>query len=100
MDEALALARLIEEFNLCREQGDQEGAEAVLYSALELGPDFEAFVHFQFGRLYGEWNKLTSAINHLSRAAELLDTRRDVTLWIQVTGEIESLRQRQALQKP
>ena len=100
MSSSQDLAQLIEEYQALVEAKDFEGAEAVLSVGLEQTPQYEAFLHFQFGLLYSAWNKLTSAINHLNRAIEILDPEMDATLWIQVTGELKSARRHQADQQP
>lgn len=101
MDVAFTLTGLIEEFTECMDTGDFEGAEMVLSSALS-GPasQFEPFLHFQFGRLYRRWNKMTSAVNHLNRAAELAHGAKDEIFLLQVLEELKAAKSEQAKQKP
>ena len=49
---------------------DYDGAEELLYQALGRFPTQSTFIHFQFGRLYGQWNKLSSALAHFNLAIE------------------------------
>ena len=103
MDAALALAGLIAEFGDLLEVRDFEGGEAVLTLALERAPvAYAPFVHFQFARLYREWNKLTSAIDHLNRATEFgaAPGGLDPMMRLQITEELKLLKNRQATQKP
>lgn len=87
----------MEDLAALTESGDYQGAEELLSSALPLFPQHEPFLHFQLGRLYTRWNKLTSALNHLGRAAEL---SRDEILTAQVVEEVRIARGRQATQSP
>ena len=100
MDAAFAITGLIEEFESLIEEGDFEGAEELLAQSLDRAPQLEAFFHFQYGRLYSRWNKLTSAVNHLNRAAELSKSRGDELFTIQVVMELKSVKDRQAAQRP
>ena len=100
MQSGLRLSQLLEDIDHLMGAQDFEGAELVLGRALSEIPDQEAFLHFQYGRLYLAWNKMSSAINHLNRATEILDPNRDATLWAQVTGELRLARRRQADQQP
>lgn len=91
---------VIEEFEAHLESEDFEGAEEILAAAIGGSSRLEAFYHFQFGRLYGRWNKLTSAINHLVKSAELAKSSGDEIFLIQVSAELKSAKDRQAGQKP
>lgn len=97
---ASGLSSIIEDFERHLESGDFEGAEEILAAAIGGQPRLEAFYHFQFGRLYSRWNKLTSAINHLIKSAELAKTAGDEIFLIQVSVELKSAKDRQASQKP
>lgn len=109
MDASFPVAGLIEEFEALLETCDFEGAEELLAGALS-GPGIEsgagisvgleAFYHFQYGRLYSRWNKLTSAVNHLQRAAELAKSRGDELFVIQVVSELKAVKARQVGQRP
>lgn len=100
MDATFSLARLIEEFNALCEAKDFEGAEELLAGALARQPQHEPFLHYQFGKLYAQWNKLSSAVNHLTRAAELANGKRDEIFMIQVVEELKQARNRQLMQQP
>ncbi|HMN68249.1 MAG TPA: hypothetical protein PKC28_06885 [Bdellovibrionales bacterium] len=80
--------------------GDLSGGEELLHRAIGERPDLAAFFHFQFGRLYARWNKLTSATNHLNLAAELAHSKGDELFTIQVVNELSEVRRRQAEQRP
>ena len=97
MDAAFTLTRLMDELAALSEGGDFAGAEELLSSSLSLFPQHEPFLHLQLGRLYIRWNKLTSALNHLGRAAEL---SRDEILIAQVVEEVRVARTRQTGQTP
>lgn len=109
MDASLPVTGLIEEFEALLESADFEGAEELLAGALS-GPGIEsgagvsrgleAFYHFQYGRLYSRWNKLTSAIHHLQLAAELAHVRGDELFVIQVVSELKAAKARQLGQRP
>jgi len=88
---------MMEEIAALTESGDFSGAEELLTASLAHFPKHEPFLHFQFGRLYVRWNKLTSALNHLGRAAEL---SRDEILLLQVVEEVRVAKGKQALQTP
>lgn len=87
----------MEEIAALTESGDFVGAEELLTYSLGALTKHEAFIHFQFGRLYIRWNKMTSALNHLGRAAEL---SRDEVLIAQVVEEVRRAKGLQALQLP
>lgn len=90
---------MISEFGDRLANRDFEGAEALLTAALETAPGpAGAFVHLQFGRLYREWNKLTSAIDHLHRATEVAGV--DVLMRMQIAEELKMLKHRQAGERP
>ena len=100
MDAAFAITGVIEAFESLTANGDFEGAEELLSQSLSTSPQFAAFFHFQYGRLYSKWNKLTSAQNHLLLAAELAKSRGDELFAIQVVSELKAVREKQAGQKP
>jgi hypothetical protein len=100
MDAPLTLARLMEEFSALLESHDFEGAEELLSISIGSWPKNEAFLHFQFGRLYRAWNKMSSAVNHLTKAAELTNSAADEILLIQVVEELKLARKRQFEQTP
>jgi hypothetical protein len=98
MDAAFSVEGLIAEFQELVSAGDREGAEELLASALGRDPAADAYLHLQFGRLYRDWNKLTSAVNHLHKAAELASA--DRLLLLQIADELKGVRRRQSLQTP
>jgi len=100
VDAQIPVAGLIEEFEALLDSGDFEGAEELLAQAMGASPQLEAFFHFQYGRLYSKWNKLTSAQNHLLKAAELAKLRGDELFTIQVVSELKSVKSKQAGQRP
>ena len=100
MDASFSLTRLIEEVEALLAGADFEGAEAVLCGCLGREPRYEHFVHFQLGRMYARWNKLSSSLNHLSRAAELAHTLGDEILGVQIAAELSAVRRAQKEQKP
>ena len=100
MDAAFPITGLIEEFESLIAEGDFEGAEELLAQSMGQAPQLEAFFHFQYGRLYSKWNKLTSAQNHLLKAAELAKLRGDELFTIQVVSELKVVKDKQAAQKP
>jgi len=100
VDATFTVTGVVEEFEGLVEGGDFEGAEELLAQAIGASPQLEAFFHFQYGRLYSKWNKLTSAQNHLQKAAELAKLRGDELFMIQVVSELKSVKDRQAAQKP
>lgn len=100
MDAPLTLAGLSEELNVLLDGKDYEGSEELLSQAMGFMPKHEAFLHFQFGRLYVRWNKMSSAINHLGRAAELAKLKEDETLAVQIVEELRNARRAQAEQMP
>ena len=100
MDVAFSATRVIEELESLLTGGDFEGGEELLAQAMAQAPKLEAFFHFQYGRLYARWNKLTSAANHLTQAIELSQLRGDELFTLQVLSELKSVRDRQVLQSP
>ncbi len=100
MDASFAIAGLIEEFGNLLEARDFEGAEELLTRAMEKGSVYEPFLHFQMGRLYKQWNKLSSAINHLTTAAEIAKIRNDQMLLFQIVDELKQVKARQMDQRP
>lgn len=100
MDAALSITGIIEEFESLVSGGDFEGAEELLAQSIGGAPQFEAFFHFQYGRLYSRWNKLTSAQNHLNRAIELAKLRGDELFALQAVSELKIVKEKQAAQMP
>lgn len=100
MDAPLTLAGLNEDLNVLMECKDYEGSEELLSQAMGFMPKHQAFLHFQFGRLYIRWNKISSAINHLGRAAELAKMKEDEALAVQIVEELRNARKVQAEQTP
>jgi hypothetical protein len=100
VDAQITTAGLIEDFEAHLESGDFEGAEEILAASMGTQPRLEAFCHYQYGRLYGRWNKLSSAIHHLAKSAELAKLAGDEIFLIQVSTELKSAKDRQAGQKP
>lgn len=100
MDVKISLTRLMEEFESLLAGGDFDGAEELLCQHLGRSVRSEPFVHFQFGRLYSRWNKLSSATNHLHRAAELAHDADDEVLCVQILEELKLVRGNQAKQTP
>ncbi len=97
MDAALAFTRLMDQLFALLEAQDFEGAEALLSAALGRKNKYQAFLHFQLAVLYRQWNKLTSAVNHLHKAAEL--TKSEI-LVVQIRQELRRARTLQAEQQP
>lgn len=100
MDASFTLEGLIEEFESLVASGDFEGAEELLARSLSVRPQLEAFFHFQYGRLYSRWNKLTSAQHHLLKAVELSKIKGDELFTIQVVSELKSVKEKQIAQRP
>lgn len=106
MDAAFSFAGLSEELGGLLEDHDFLGAEELLTMALGrcrmagAPRKQEAFIHYQFGRLYREWNKLSSAINHLNLAAELAALEADSILLVQIVEELKLARKGQHAQRP
>ena len=100
MDAAFALEGIITEFGELLEAHDFEGAEELISAALSSTPDYQALLHYQMGRLYRRWNKLTSALNHLGLAAELAHAANEKIFLIQVMDELRACRDAQARQRP
>ena len=100
MDASFTLEGLVEEFESLVDTGDFEGAEELLTQALGARPKLEAFFHYQYGRLYSRWNKLSSAQNHLHKAVELAKLTGDDLFAIQVVSELKAVKERQASQRP
>jgi hypothetical protein len=91
---------LIEEYQRLLGSRDFEGAEDLLAAALGGSPKIDGHLHFQLGRLYVQWNKLTSALNHLLKAAELAKGAGDEIFVLQVMEEIKLAKQMQLRQCP
>lgn len=100
MDAALPIEGLIQEFSALVEAEDFEGAEELMAQALGSQPNYEPFLHYQLGRMYIQWNKMSSAVNHLGKAAELAQARADALFLLQVVEELRLARKRQAEQCP
>src|SRR5262249_21854310 len=100
MDAPLTLAGLIEELNVLLDGKDFEGGEELLSQAIGFMPKHEAFLHFQFGKMYVRWNKMSSALAHLGKAAELAKMKEDETLAVQIVEELRNARKAQAEQTP
>jgi hypothetical protein len=98
MDAPLTLEGLDELVNFLITDGDYEGAEEILYSALGTMPENEKHIHFHFGKIYAKWNKLSSAMNHLGKALEL--SAGDEQFITQVEREIKRVKVLQLGQKP
>jgi hypothetical protein len=82
------------------EAHDFEGAEELLFSGMGSMRKYEPFFHFQLGKVYCKWNKLSSALDHLGKAAELARSSEDEVLAAQVTEEIRQVKKLQAEQRP
>lgn len=103
MDAAFSLAGLTEDLSALLEAEDLEGAEELLTRGLAAsagGSPVETFLHFQMGRLYVRWNKLTSAIQHLALAAEQAKQKSDEVLLFQILEEFKLAKGRQITQRP
>lgn len=100
MDAALALTGLIQEFNLLLGAQDFEGAEELAAGALGRDRRSDSYLHYYLGRMYAQWNKLTSAVNHLTQAAELAKSGGDDLFLLQVVEELKLAKQRQLTQRP
>jgi hypothetical protein len=100
MDAPLTLAGLNEEFNVLIENHDFEGGEELLSFAMGTMPKHQAFFHFQLGRMYVRWNKMSSALAHLGKAAELAQKNADEILALQIVEELRSARKIQSEQQP
>lgn len=98
MDAPFSAAGIVESLEALIGSGDFDGAEELLFHAMEKAPKLEAFFHFQFSRLYVKWNKLTSAQNHVLRAIDL--SHEDELFKIQLVSELKSIKARQAEQCP
>jgi tetratricopeptide (TPR) repeat protein len=101
LDAPLTLTGLIEELNTLLEGDDYEGGEELLAQAFgQLPAKHEAFLHFQFGKVYVRWNKLSSALEHFGKAAELSKISGDEMLMIQAVEELRQAKKLQAEQAP
>lgn len=100
MDATYTLARLSEELSGLLEECDFEGAEELLTSAMGSLPKHEPYLHFQLGRVYSRWNKLSSAVLHLSKAAELAHVSENEMLMAQVIEELSRTKKKQFTQMP
>jgi hypothetical protein len=90
----------MEELQALSAGGDFEGAETLLTQNLGRSARLDPFLHMQFGLLYSRWNKLTSAVNHLRRAADLAFEAGDELLNLQILQELKMVRVAQAEQQP
>ena len=101
MDVAFSATGLMEELNGLLESQDFEGAEELLSQGIGAAPErLQGFFHYQYGRVYTRWNKLTSAVNHLTKAAELAHAAGDELFLIQVADDLRSAKNKQAAQMP
>lgn len=103
MDAALNAQGLIEAFDDTVSAGDLAGAEELLASALGQAQfkAYRALIHFQFGRLYRRWNKLSSALSHLDLALDHLAGKRgDRQFYLLVLQERRAARDAQIIQTP
>ncbi len=100
MDATLALAGLIEEFNSLAGAEDFDGAEQLAASAFGRDLRTDSYLHYQLGRMYAQWNKLTSSINHFTKAAELAKSGGDELFVLQVVEELKLAKSRQLKQAP
>jgi hypothetical protein len=105
MDVARNFTRLMEEFYALCEVQDFAGAENLLAVASAGGifpanAHYAAFLQFQYGIMYARWNKLTSATNHLRKAAELAHADDNEPLLVQICEELRRVRTRQMEQQP
>jgi hypothetical protein len=100
MDAPLTLAGLIEEFNDLVENKDYEGGEELLSFAMGTLPKHQAFLNFQMGKMYVRWNKMSSALAHLGKAAELAKQSDDEVLAVQIVEELRFARRVQSEQQP
>lgn len=100
MDASLTLEGLIAELDPLLESEDFEGAEALLLTGLGYHPGREYFLHYQLGRVYVRWNKMSSALAHLMTAAELAFVADEDVFLIQIRDEIRHAKKRQAEQAP
>lgn len=100
MDVEIPLEGLMHTLSDLVEGGDFEGAEAHLNSCLSEASQYEALLHLEFGRLYARWNKMSSAIAHLTKAAEIAHSKNDQSLLLQIRMELKSAKRMQSEQKP
>jgi hypothetical protein len=100
MDAPLTLAGLNEELTTLLEERDYEGGEELLSFAMGAMPKHQAFLHYQFGKMYVRWNKMSSALVHLGKAAELAKQKDDEVLAVQIVEELRAARKVQAEQAP
>lgn len=101
MDVAFSASRLMDELNGLLESHDFQGAEELLSQTIGTAPErLHGFFHFQYGRLYVRWNKLTSAVNHLTKAAELAHMAGDEIFLLQVADELRAAKSKQSAQMP
>lgn len=82
---------------------DWTGAEEILGAALGRKnlKAYRALLHYEFGRLYQRWNKLSSAVSHYERALdELVRPRSERQFRLIILQELRSAREAQASQQP
>ena len=100
MDATIALKGVVEEFNSLIGAGDFEGAEELVASVLGRDVKADCYLHFQLGRMYVQWNKLTSAINHLNKSAEMAKGSGEELLVLQIVEELKLAKKNQLQQLP
>ncbi len=100
MDVTFSLTRITEEVGALIEEGDFEGAEEYLSARLACEPRFQCFIHYQLGRLYRRWNKLSSAIQHFNQAIEGALADRNEIFVAQILEELNLAKSEQRSQKP
>lgn len=82
------------------DQQDLEGAEGFLSAALAGPSSVQLMAHYQLGRLYLDWNKLSSAIAHLEQAVDLAQSEKENLFLIQIMSELERAKKIQRSQCP
>jgi hypothetical protein len=100
VDAPLTLEGLISELNDLLDLEDFEGAEALLLMSMAAHAEREFFLHYQLGKVYSRWNKMSSAIAHYTKSAELAHERADEVFLIQIREDLKTAKRRQAEQKP
>lgn len=100
MDASLAASRLVEDLNVLLAEKDFEGAEEFLSSALNGPAPQKLIAHYQLGRIYIEWNKLSSAITHLEAAVDLAHETNERLFLIQIVSELDRAKNFQRRQRP
>ncbi len=100
MDAPFTLKGLADELGALLESQDFEGAEELLHRALTSRPELSPFLHFQLGRVYVQWNKMSSALLHLGQAAEMAQLKQDEMLLFQILEEFRKAKSFQLAQRP